>query len=94
MAKEMNEIEDAAREDTNMLRMWRRIVTLIVFSTFSTVLAGAIVFLKREEKQNAHEDVSQTMKETYQKRILCSTLYSPSYYFHEFEVPFVCYCRG
>lgn len=66
MAREMNEIENAAREDTNMLRTWRRIVTVIMFCTFTMILTGVIVFLKKEEKRSAYEDVSQVMLGIYQ----------------------------
>jgi hypothetical protein len=58
MQREMNEIEALAREDTNMLRVWRRVVTLIMISTFVAVLTGAIIFLKNEENKNTHDEVS------------------------------------
>jgi hypothetical protein len=61
MARETNQIEECAREDTNMLRVWRRIVTVITFCTFCAVLTGAVVFLKRDEIDTANEDVSQAM---------------------------------
>ena len=65
MSREMNEIEELAREDTKMLRVWRRIVTCIMLGTFIVVLSGAIVFLKKEEKETAHDDVSQAMEVTF-----------------------------
>lgn len=59
MEREMNEIESLAREDTNMLRVWRRVVTVIMLCTFVAVLTGAIVFLKNEEEEASHDEVSQ-----------------------------------
>lgn len=61
MEREMNEIESLAREDTNMLRVWRRVVTVIMLCTFAAVLTGAIVFLKNAENESSHDEVIQIM---------------------------------
>jgi hypothetical protein len=58
MGREMSEVEAIAREDTNMLRLWRKVVTVIILITFSTVLTGAIIFLKKEERDSSHQSVS------------------------------------
>ena len=60
MEKEMAEIETLAREDTNMLLVWRRIVTLTMMCTFVAILSGAIIFLKKEEDTAIRNDVSQS----------------------------------
>jgi hypothetical protein len=58
MGREMSEVEAMAREDTNMLRVWRRVVAVVIIVTFSSVLTGAIIFLKKEESDSSHQSVS------------------------------------
>lgn len=58
MGKELSEVEAIAREDTRMLRTWRRMVAIIFLCAFGIVLAGAITFLKRSEEEANYNKVS------------------------------------
>ena len=57
MSKEMGEIEAIAREDSRMLRNWRKGIALTILCTFVAVTTGATIFLKNDEEQTTHQDV-------------------------------------
>ncbi len=57
MSKEMGEIEAIAREDSRMLRHWRKGIAITILCTFVAVTTAGIIFLQNNEEEKTHEDV-------------------------------------
>jgi hypothetical protein len=55
----INEIEELAKHDTQMLRTWRIAALLIILGTFVAVTAGTCIFLQKQQEHHVEESVSK-----------------------------------